>query len=85
MGAYGCAKILLAYPSLLAGILGGVALAGVTALAWEFCASGIPHLFFHAHPQLRHDDLFVSLEMARCDRGDDGWWNPRAPWRFPGS
>src|SRR5512143_3553021 len=32
VGAYGCGKILLAYPSLLAGILGGVAAAGAVAL-----------------------------------------------------
>src|SRR6266849_10721030 len=32
VGAYGCAKILLAVPNLFLGIAGGVALAGVAAL-----------------------------------------------------
>ena len=32
VGAYGCGKILLAYPSLLVGIVGGVVIAGAVSL-----------------------------------------------------
>ncbi len=69
VGAYACAKILLAVPSLLAGIIGGVAMAGGGRIfTGHSLHPAHADLFFHAYPQLWDDDLFPGLEMAGYDR-----------------
>jgi len=86
MGAYGCAKILLAYPSLLAGILGGVALAGVTALALGFLCIRHTRIYF-SMLTLSFGMMIFSLAWKWRDMtgGDDGLVGiPRAPLEVPG-
>src|SRR3989339_2079062 len=46
VGAYGCAKILLAYPSLLVGIVGGVAITGVVSLALGYLCIRHTRIYF---------------------------------------
>jgi len=86
MGAYGCAKILLAYPSLLAGILGGVALAGVTALALGVLCIRHTRIYF-SMLTLSFGMMIFSLAWKWRDvtGGDDGLVGiPRAPLEVPG-
>lgn len=86
VGAYACAKILLAIPSLLLGILGGVAAAGLIS-------------FFLGVLSIRHTRIYFSM-LTLCfgmmifslawkwrdmTGGDDGLVGiPRAPLEIPG-
>lgn len=86
VGAYGCAKILLAYPSLLAGILGGVVMAGI--------ASFLLGIFCIRHTRIYFSMLTLSFGMMIFSMawkwrdmtgGDDGLVGiPRAPLEIPG-
>jgi len=86
VGAYGCAKILLAYPSLLAGILGGVALAGVASLVLGILCIRHTRIYF-SMLTLSFGMMIFSLAWKWRDvtGGDDGLVGiPRAPLEFPG-
>lgn len=86
VGAYGCAKILLAYPSLLAGILGGVALAGVASLLLGILCIRHTRIYF-SMLTLSFGMMIFSLAWKWRDMtgGDDGLVGiPRAPLEVPG-
>jgi branched-chain amino acid transport system permease protein len=86
VGAYGCAKILLAYPSLLVGIVGGMALAGVVSLALGFLCIRHTRIYF-SMLTLSFGMMIFSLAWKWRDMtgGDDGLVGiPRAPLEVPG-
>ncbi len=86
VGAYGCGKILLAYPSLLAGILGGVACAGGVSLLLGFLCIRHTRIYF-SMLTLSFGMMIFSLAWKWRDvtGGDDGLVGiPRAPLEIPG-
>ncbi|MBM4314540.1 MAG: branched-chain amino acid ABC transporter permease [Deltaproteobacteria bacterium] len=86
VGAYGCAKILLAYPSLLVGILGGVAFTGVVSLALGVLCIRHTRIYF-SMLTLSFGMMIFSLAWKWRDMtgGDDGLVGiPRAPLEIPG-
>lgn len=86
VGAYGCAKILLAYPSLLAGILGGVVLAGVASFLLGILCIRHTRIYF-SMLTLSFGMMIFSLAWKWRDMtgGDDGLVGiPRAPLEIPG-
>ncbi len=86
VGAYGCAKILLVYPSLLAGILGGVVIAGVFALLLGILCIRHTRIYF-SMLTLSFGMMIFSLAWKWRDMtgGDDGLVGiPRAPLEIPG-
>jgi branched-chain amino acid transport system permease protein len=86
VGAYGCAKILLAYPSLLAGIGGGVVLAGVASLLLGILCIRHTRIYF-SMLTLSFGMMIFSLAWKWRDMtgGDDGLVGiPRAPLEIPG-
>jgi branched-chain amino acid transport system permease protein len=86
VGAYGCAKILLAVPNLLLGIAGGVALAGVAALLLGFLSVRHTRIYF-SMLTLAFGMMIYSIAWKWRDftGGDDGLVGiPRAPLEIPG-
>jgi branched-chain amino acid transport system permease protein len=86
VGAYGCAKILMAYPSLLVGIFGGVALAGVASLVLGVLCIRHTRIYF-SMLTLSFGMMIFSLAWKWRDMtgGDDGLVGiPRAPLEVPG-
>jgi branched-chain amino acid transport system permease protein len=85
-GAYGCAKILLAVPSLLAGILGGVIVAGVISFLLGILCIRYTRIYF-SMLTLSFGMMIFSLAWKWRDMtgGDDGLVGiPRAPLEIPG-
>ncbi len=86
MGAYGCGKILLAVPSLLAGIIGGVAIAGIGSLLLGILCIRHTRIYF-SMLTLSFGMMVFSLAWKWRDMtgGDDGLVGiPRAPLEIPG-
>lgn len=86
VGAYGCAKILLAVPNLFLGILGGVALAGVAALLLGILSVRHTRIYF-SMLTLAFGMMIYSIAWKWRDftGGDDGLVGiPRAPLEIPG-
>ncbi len=86
VGAYGCGKILLAYPSLLPGIFGGTAVAGGVALLLGFLCIRHTRIYF-SMLTLSFGMMIFSLAWKWRDMtgGDDGLVGiPRAPLEIPG-
>ncbi len=87
-GAYGCAKILLAMdsPSLLAGVFGGLLIAGAVALVIGFLCVRHTDIYF-AMLTLCFGMMIYSLALKwrSMTGGDDGLVGiPRAPLEIPG-
>lgn len=86
MGAYGCAKILLAVPNLLLGIAGGVVVAGLTALLLGILSVRHTRIYF-SMLTLAFGMMIYSIAWKWRDftGGDDGLVGiPRAPLEIPG-
>src|SRR5713226_4143475 len=86
VGAYGCAKILLAVPNLFLGIAGGVALAGVAALLLGMLSVRHTRIYF-SMLTLAFGMMIYSIAWKWRDftGGDDGLVGiPRAPLEIPG-
>jgi branched-chain amino acid transport system permease protein len=86
VGAYGCAKILLAVPNLFLGILGGVAAAGVAALVLGILSVRHTRIYF-SMLTLAFGMMIFSIAWKWRDYtgGDDGLVGiPRAPLEIPG-
>jgi len=86
VGAYGCAKILLAVPNLFLGLLGGVFAAGVVALVLGFLSVRHTRIYF-AMLTLAFGMMIYSIAWKWRDftGGDDGLVGiPRAPLQIPG-
>lgn len=86
VGAYICAKILLAYPVLLAGVIGGVLASGIAALLLGFFAVRTTRVYFAmvtlAFGMMIHSVVWKWREVTG---GDDGLVGiPRAPLGIPG-
>jgi branched-chain amino acid transport system permease protein len=86
VGAYVCAKILLAFPSLLLGILGGVLAAGIVAAVVGFLSIRHTRVYF-SMLTLAFGMMIYSVAWKWRDvtGGDDGLVGiPRAPLELPG-
>lgn len=86
VGAYGCAKILLAVPNLFLGIVGGVVLAGVAALLLGMLSVRHTRIYF-SMLTLAFGMMIFSIAWKWRDftGGDDGLVGiPRAPLEIPG-
>ncbi len=86
LGAYGCAKILLAVPSLLAGIFGGMVIAGMGSLLLGLLCIRHTRIYF-SMLTLSFGMMIFSLAWKWRDMtgGDDGLVGiPRAPLEIPG-
>lgn len=86
VGGYVCAKILLANPSLLAGVMGGVVAAGLTALILGFLCVRHTQIYF-AMLTLAFGMMIHSIiwKWRSVTGGDDGLVGvPRAPLEIPG-
>ncbi|MBI4206682.1 MAG: branched-chain amino acid ABC transporter permease [Betaproteobacteria bacterium] len=86
VGAYACAKILLAVPNLILGIAGGVACAGVAALLLGILSVRHTRIYF-AMLTLAFGMMIYSIAWKWRDftGGDDGLVGiPRAPLEIPG-
>jgi branched-chain amino acid transport system permease protein len=86
VGAYGCAKILLAVPNLLLGIVGGTVAAGVAALALGILSVRHTRIYF-SMLTLAFGMMIYSIAWKWRDftGGDDGLVGiPRAPLEIPG-
>lgn len=86
VGAYACAKILLAVPSLLLGILGGVAISAAVALILGILSIRHTRIYF-SMLTLCFGMMIFSLAWKWRDMtgGDDGLVGiPRAPLEIPG-
>lgn len=86
IGAYACGKILLAYPSLIVGVIGGVLASGIGALALGFLAVRNTRVYFSmvtlALGMMIHSAIWKWSDVTG---GDDGLAGiPRAPLGFPG-
>lgn len=86
IGAYGCAKILLAVPNLLLGLAGGVAAAGVAAVVLGILSVRHTRIYF-SMLTLAFGMMIFSIAWKWRDftGGDDGLVGiPRAPLEIPG-
>ena len=86
VGAYACAKILLAVPNLFLGLSGGVVAAGVGALALGFLSVRHTRIYF-SMLTLAFGMMIYSIAWKWRDftGGDDGLVGvPRAPLEIPG-
>jgi len=86
VGAYGCAKILLAVPNLFLGIAGGVAAAGVAAFLLGILSVRHTRIYF-SMLTLAFGMMIYSVAWKWRDYtgGDDGLVGiPRAPLEIPG-
>jgi branched-chain amino acid transport system permease protein len=86
VGAYGCAKILLAVPNLALGLLGGVVAAGLAALVLGYLSVRHTRIYF-SMLTLAFGMMIYSIAWKWRDftGGDDGLVGiPRAPLEVPG-
>ncbi len=86
VGAYGCAKILLAVPNLILGVVGGVVAAGIAAVILGFLSVRHTRIYF-AMLTLAFGMMIYSIAWKWRDftGGDDGLVGiPRAPLEIPG-
>jgi len=86
VGAYGCAKILLAVPNLLLGLVGGVLAAGIVAVALGILSVRHTRIYF-SMLTLAFGMMIYSIAWKWRDftGGDDGLVGiPRAPLEIPG-
>ncbi len=86
VGAYGCAKILLAVPNLFLGLAGGIAVAGVAALVLGILSVRHTRIYF-SMLTLAFGMVIYSIAWKWRDftGGDDGLVGiPRAPLEIPG-
>ena len=86
VGAYGCAKILLAVPNLLLGLAGGVVAAGAAALILGILSVRHTRIYF-SMLTLAFGMMIYSIAWKWRDftGGDDGLVGiPRAPIQIPG-
>ncbi len=86
VGAYGCAKILLAVPNLLLGLAGGVGAAGAAALLLGILSVRHTRIYF-SMLTLAFGMMIYSIAWKWRDftGGDDGLVGiPRAPIQIPG-
>lgn len=86
IGAYGCAKILLAVPNLLLGLAGGVAAAGIAAVVLGILSVRHTRIYF-SMLTLAFGMMIFSIAWKWRDftGGDDGLVGiPRAPLEIPG-
>src|SRR5262249_33339396 len=86
VGAYGCAKILLAVPNLFLGIAGGVALAGIAAFLLGILSGRHTRIYF-SMLTLAFGMMTYSIAWKWRDftGGDDGLVGiPRAALEIPG-
>lgn len=86
VGAYGCAKILLAVPNLLLGLAGGVGAAGAAALILGILSVRHTRIYF-SMLTLAFGMMIYSIAWKWRDftGGDDGLVGiPRAPIQIPG-
>lgn len=86
VGAYACAKILLAFPSLMAGIAGGALAGGVIAFCLGYLCVRHTRIYF-SMLTLSFGMMIYSLAWKWRDvtGGDDGLIGiPRAPLEIPG-
>jgi branched-chain amino acid transport system permease protein len=86
IGAYGCAKILLAVPNLLLGIAGGIAMAGIAALVLGILSVRHTRIYF-SMLTLAFGMMIYSVAWKWRDvtGGDDGLVGiPRAALEIPG-
>jgi branched-chain amino acid transport system permease protein len=86
VGAYGCAKILLAVPNLFLGLIGGVAAAAVAALVLGALSVRHTRIYF-SMLTLAFGMMIFSIAWKWRDftGGDDGLVGiPRAPLEIPG-
>jgi branched-chain amino acid transport system permease protein len=86
VGAYGCAKILLAVPNLFLGIAGGVAAAGAAAVVLGILSVRHTRIYF-SMLTLAFGMMIFSIAWKWRDftGGDDGLVGvPRAPLEIPG-
>ena len=86
VGAYGCAKILLAVPNLFLGLLGGVVIAAAAALLLGFLSVRHTRVYF-SMLTLAFGMMIYSIAWKWRDftGGDDGLVGiPRAPLAIPG-
>ena len=86
VGAYGCAKILLAVPNLFLGVVGGVVLAGIAALLLGILSVRHTRIYF-SMLTLAFGMMIFSIAWKWRDftGGDDGLVGiPRAPLEIPG-
>jgi branched-chain amino acid transport system permease protein len=86
VGAYGCAKLLLLKPSLLFGVIGGTALAGVAALVLGVLCIRHTRIYFSMLTLAFGMMIYsVALNWRDFTGGDDGLVGvPRAPLEIPG-
>ncbi len=86
VGAYTCAKILIAIPSLLLGLIGGLLLSGITAIILGFLCVRHTAIYF-ALLTLSFGMMIYSIawKWRAFTGGDDGLVGiPRAPLEIPG-
>jgi len=86
VGAYGCAKILLAVPNLLLGLVGGVLAAGIFAVVLGILSVRHTRIYF-SMLTLAFGMMIYSIAWKWRDftGGDDGLVGiPRAPLEIPG-
>jgi branched-chain amino acid transport system permease protein len=86
VGAYGCAKILLAVPNLFLGLVGGVVAAGVVAFLLGILCVRHTRIYFSMLTLAFGMMIFsIALKWRDFTGGDDGLVGiPRAPLEIPG-
>ncbi len=85
-GAYGCGKILLVFPHLLPGVIGGVIIAGIAALVLGYFCVRHTAIYF-AMVTLAFGMMIwaLAMKLRGITGGDDGLGGiPRAPIEIPG-
>ena len=86
VGAYGCAKILLAVPNLVLGIAGGVLFAGIAALLLGILSVRHTRIYFSMLTLAFGMTIYsIAWKWRDYTGGDDGLVGiPRAPLEMPG-
>jgi len=86
VGAYGCAKILLAVPNLFLGLVGGIVAAGIVAFLLGILCVRHTRIYFSMLTLAFGMMIFsIALKWRDFTGGDDGLVGiPRAPLEVPG-
>jgi branched-chain amino acid transport system permease protein len=86
MGAYASAKILLVYPSLLAGVAAGMVAGGITALILGYLCVRHTRIYFSMLTLCFGMMIYsIAWKWREVTGGDDGLVGiPRAPFQIPG-